>query len=548
VLGTKWISVGSVGGPTSIAVLPPMTKATDRGCRTRKLEQTAPGLKVNRAERLYRTLAPLLFGMAWTTLRLSGAAADSLRSRRGDLPAPATVDERRSTLRAHRGLRLQPESQVASRTLQGVDESLRGNTRISEVADQCEQRGVFGHNPPEPCGDAQDMHVEAGSAHLSTPSPTQVPLLWFHGASAGEMTAAVNLARLLRRHGYRFTAGFTTTNRAGLDCIRRLGGGDTLAALAPWDAPRWVERALERWQPAALFLVETELWPSLILAAARRNLPAFCVSARIYPRDVAGYRLIRSLIGPTLCRLTGILAQDEVERERFLRLGAPPQRSLVAGNLKHLADAFADAAVAEPPLQLGRQPGEIVVICGSIHADETEFLLDALARLPRGGMRTVMAPRRVECGAAVAAAAAARGWRVARRTAGPLPADWEVLVLDTIGELPLLWRSASVAVVGGGFGRHGGHNPFEPLRCGVPVLFGPHFGHFQQEAVALKESTPEAQVTDANELAQRLRAWVATPEVRLQVLTRQRRALPDASHIAQRYMEALSPWLDGVCA
>ncbi|HUI27695.1 MAG TPA: glycosyltransferase N-terminal domain-containing protein, partial [Candidatus Kryptonia bacterium] len=130
------------------------------------------------------------------------------------------------------------------------------------------------------------------------------PAVWFHGASAGEMAAALRLTTLLRQHGHRFTAAYTATNRAGLDFVARSAGADAVAALAPWDHPSWVARALDQWRPRALVLVETELWPRLILEANRRRIPVLSASARIYPRDLARYRLIRHLTTPMLRRLT----------------------------------------------------------------------------------------------------------------------------------------------------------------------------------------------------------------------------------------------------
>jgi 3-deoxy-D-manno-octulosonic-acid transferase len=368
-------------------------------------------------------------------------------------------------------------------------------------------------------------------------------LLWFHGASAGEVYAAARLANALRGAGYTFTPGFTAANAAGLSCAARtveaLSG---VAAMVPWDVPRWVARAFDLWRPAALFLVETELWPVLIFEAARRRVPVFSVSARIYPRDVRRYAAVPWVTAPMLQRLTAILAQNDEERERFVRLGARPERCVVAGNLKYIDADVAGSGVAN--VALGIPPGAPLVVCGSVHADEAMTVLDALHELP-ASTRIVVAPRQPEEGGVMEAAARCRGWRVFRRSAGPLPADWQVLVLDTIGELAAVYSQATVAVVGGGFGAHGGHNPFEAVVAGAPVAFGPHFEHFKEEAAALLAAAPEALVCDGNELARRVRQWVTQPAVRQDVVMRQQQRLPDGAAIRDRYLTWLTPWLNG---
>lgn len=370
------------------------------------------------------------------------------------------------------------------------------------------------------------------------------PLLWFHGASAGEMGAACALASLLARRGYRFTAAYTATNQPGIEFAAHVGAAHTVVALAPWDHPRWVARALDQWQPRALFLVETELWPALILEACRRNVPVFCVSARIYPRDFPRYRLIRSLTMPMLRRVTAVLAQNDAERARLVALGADPERCSVAGNLKYVANEATRSGDSSWCRELGLRGAEPLVVFGSIHADEVPLISATLEQLPLQALRVIVAPRHAPAVGAVMRAARRRNWRVHRRTTGPVPPDWQILVLDRMGELPAAYAMASVAVVGGGFEKHGGHNPLEPVMVGTPVIFGEHFDHFAQEALALQAATPEARVAAAL-LGRRVADWLNAPAERRRIVELQRRCLPDGAAIARRYVAALSPWLGG---
>lgn len=368
------------------------------------------------------------------------------------------------------------------------------------------------------------------------------PCLWLHGASAGEMAAAANLVALLRARGFAFSAAYTTTNRAGLDLIARRLAPCDVSGLAPWDAPRWVARALEHWQPAALVLVETELWPALIRAAAGRGVPVLCASARIYPRDVARYRLIRRFMRPTLGRLSAVLAQSEGERARFVALGAAAARCTVAGNLKHATTAppAREAEAFRRAIGLGER--DRVWVCGSVHEDEVELLCAASERVPAGLARVIVAPRHAAVVTALEAAARRRSWALARRSA-PSRDGWHVLVLDSMGELRAAYAGAAVAVVGGSFAAHGGHDLAEPVRCGAPVLFGPHIAHVEAEATALRGAVPSAEVRTPVELADRLSAWLGDDQLRRSVLSRQRAALPDPVAVAEHYASALEPWL-----
>lgn len=370
------------------------------------------------------------------------------------------------------------------------------------------------------------------------------PLIWFHGASAGEMTAALKLALLLRADGMRFTAGLTAANRAGVELAARAESGERVSAFVPWDAPGWVSRAFDRWKPSALVLIETEIWPRLIFEADRRQVPVFCVSGRIYPRDLLRYRAIRPFLGPTLRRLTAVLAQDDVERSRFIALGVPPERCFASGNLKYASIGPEAESGRRLGQELGIGDGERVLVFGSVHADEVRIICQALASLDGHGWRAIVAPRHASATQALLREADARGWAAQLRSGRPFDRRWRVLVLDAVGELADAYRLASVAVIGGGFGRHGGHNPFEAVSAGAPVVLGAHFAHFESEAAALAAATPEARVASASELGERIASWLRSDDLRQGALERQRRCLPDGRAIARSYVDGLRPWIE----
>jgi 3-deoxy-D-manno-octulosonic-acid transferase len=356
------------------------------------------------------------------------------------------------------------------------------------------------------------------------------------------MAAAANLVALLRGRGLEFAAAYTTTNSAGLRLIAGRLASTDVCALAPWDAPRRVGRVFDRWRPAALVLIETELWPALIGAAAERAVPVVCASARIYPRDVPRYRLIRRFLRPTFERIAAVLAQNERERAQFVALGVPPARCTAAGNLKHVAAPVTTAEADEFRRAVRLRGDERVWVAASLHADEAALLWRACARLPPDFARVIVAPREPAAVGALEAGAKALGWASSRRSA-PGRSEWRVLVLDTMGELRLAYAAAAVAVIGGSFAAHGGHDLIEPLRCGVPVLFGPHTGHVEPEASALRAATPAAAVATPEALAERLAEWMGDEPLRQSVWARQHAVLPDRGAIGERYGAAIAPWL-----
>ena len=361
------------------------------------------------------------------------------------------------------------------------------------------------------------------------------PTFWFHGASVGESLGSRILADLLAERGHRFAAAYTSANRAGFEYLHRCESGNPLVALSPSDTLASVTRAIERLQPRGIFLVETELWPRLIFEAHRRRVPIFSVAARIYPRDYPWLRVIRPFIARTLRRLTAIVAQNEVEQQRFLSLGAVPERCFSAGNLKYAGPTPSAGKDRELAAELGIQPNERVVALASLHRDEVAMLAKTIDCIVGRGFRVIVAPRHPQGAQLLTHLASLHRWNLVRRSDERMRSDWKILVLDTFGELARFFRIAVCALVGGGFGPHGGHNPFEPVFAGIPVAFGKHFHHFVSEAKALLERTPEALIENAEGAASLLLQWLDSAEQRDTAFERQHAALPDGEAIAESY-------------
>lgn len=323
--------------------------------------------------------------------------------------------------------------------------------------------------------------------------------IWVHGASVGEIRAAAALIDRLRESGENVVA--STMTLTGRDLLGRIRP-QVPCALAPLDHPWIVEAALRRVRPSALALVETELWPSWIAAADRHRVPVVVVSGRISDRSFPRYRRIGRWLRPILERIAVIGARSAADAERFLALGASFERVQVTGDLK-LEPPEERAGLAEDlKSRLGQVP---LIVAGSTHEGEEGELLEALAGVEEAGLRAslVLAPRHPERFRAAEALARSAGRTVRRRSRlGLRPlAEGEVLLLDSMGELPGLYARAAVAFVGGSLVPVGGHNLLEPILEGQPVLFGPHTENAREAADLALRTGAGRRVADGADLA-----------------------------------------------
>lgn len=241
------------------------------------------------------------------------------------------------------------------------------------------------------------------------PVRTDAPL-WLHAASVGELRA---LAALLQQRPQAADDAVLITTGTATGCAlarRMFGAAGHAVQLAPWDLPGAVSRFVAATRPRALLLVESELWPNLLAAAARQGVPVALLSARLSARSLARYRrLAPAMMRQAVQAIDVIGCQSETDRTRFIELGAAPARVHVTGNLKFDLRVDADLAVRGAQLRARWAPHRPLWVAGSTHAGEEAVLLDAQRRLMDAARDhalasplLVMAPRHPERFAAVA--------------------------------------------------------------------------------------------------------------------------------------------------
>src|SRR5262249_24760961 len=220
-------------------------------------------------------------------------------------------------------------------------------------------------------------------------SPLTGHPVWIQAASVGEAGIATALAAALTRERPSVPLLVTTTTRTGQAAAQRALPTQVARAYFPLDFRSSVRRALDAVAPSALVLVETELWPNLVLESTARRIPVVIVNGRLSDRAFRRYRLASSLFASALSRLSCACVQTAMDAERFAALGVPPERIHVTGNIKFATGAPArDAAAARAALGL---PCDVEVwVCGSTAEGEEDAGLAAFRALPEAGPRRLL--------------------------------------------------------------------------------------------------------------------------------------------------------------
>ncbi len=311
--------------------------------------------------------------------------------------------------------------------------------------------------------------------------PPMPGAVWLHAVSLGETRAALPLVEALRRAHPELrlllTHGTATGRTAGRKLMHEIDG----QVWMPYDTPGAARRFLRHFQPSVGVLMETELWPAMMREAQRAGMPVLMANARLSERSAAKGRRLAALLHPAATRLAMVLAQTVDDARRLREAGAP--RVMVSGNLKF--DMTPPPRLTAQGLQWRQALRRPVVLAASTREGEEGPLLAAWAALAVPRPLLLLVPRHPQRFQEVTALARMQGLTLHCRS------DWDdqppddaamadVWMGDSMGEMPLYYACADVALLGGSFAPLGGQNLIEAAACGCPVVMGPHTFNFAQ--------------------------------------------------------------------
>ncbi|KAJ4705105.1 putative 3-deoxy-d-manno-octulosonic-acid transferase [Melia azedarach] len=336
------------------------------------------------------------------------------------------------------------------------------------------------------------------------------PLLWFHAVSLGEGMAAIPVIRCCRRLMPNLTILMTTTTYCAFEVIKNRLPNGVIYQFCPLDIPVAVDAFLHYWKPNAIMIMESELWPNLIMGASKHGIALALLNARVSAESFKRWSgpVLLPLISLLLSKFSLIIPLSTLQAIRFQLLQAPPFTINFSGDLKYVND-YDDSGGDIGNLEdlkislLQRQ----VWMASSIHRVMLGVHKALMQTNP--GVVTIIVPRHPQHGKEIAQELQKEGKTVALRSQHEkLTTGTNVYVVDTLGELRQFYKLTPIAVIGGSFFPDlAGHNISEAAAAGCAVLTGHHVGHYSNMVLEMQRLNPLSvlQVSGKSELEEALR-------------------------------------------
>lgn len=389
--------------------------------------------------------------------------------------------------------------------------------------------------------------------------------VWVHAVSVGEVRAAKPLIQALTLQGeIVILTHFTPTGRAEgrrilADEIRR---GEVWQQWVPYDFQGSMRRFWRHFNPRMVILVEREVWPNLVHVASEQAAPVILASARLSEKSLKQARRLDRLFGGLLRdTYRGImlaLAQSDADAQRLFDAGVV--RVQVCGNLKfdmelpHVAVQAGEhwrERLARPVVALAStREGEDKPLVGQIKAFFEERAAKGDASPSPLFLLIPRHPQRFDEAARLLDAAGCRyaRWSVLRDDPGSDDClkVIDVVLGDTMGEMPFFYGAADMAIVGGSFEPHGGQNFIEACAIGTPVVVGPHVRNFADAVASALEANAIVQVQTPEQAFEQVNRWLGQPDEAQNLGTQAKSWVSNHIGATKRMMQAISELEDGL--
>jgi len=342
-------------------------------------------------------------------------------------------------------------------------------------------------------------------------------VIWFHAVSVGEAEALFPLVRHIQKQYPDAKLLITTTTPTGSARVKVVMQDSVAHVYLPYDVPDAINRFMRCFKPKLAVIMETEIWPNLFAGCGKNAIPLYIINARLSEKSSRGYRKISALIHPALAQVSGIATQTQDDANRFIAIGAASEKVNTLGNIKF------DVEIPPSTLAQGLQikadlfEGRFVWLIASTHKDEEALFLELYAEIKQKipELLLVIVPRHPERFADVKKLCEQFQLTVVMRTTGAKTyTETDVYLVDTMGELKVLYAAADVAFVGGSMVPVGGHNVLEAAAVGVPVMFGPHMENFKEIARGVLSHDAAIQCQNKDDLVNTILSLYQQPDYR----------------------------------
>ena len=303
-------------------------------------------------------------------------------------------------------------------------------------------------------------------------------LIWFHGASVGELLSIIPLIEILEKDKNINQILITSSTISSARVFDKFKFKKTIHQFFPIDANIISKKFLNYWKPVSAIFIDSEIWPNTIINLDKRKIPIILLNARITKKSFKRWCIIKDFAQRVFQYLSFTYPCNQ-ETLNYLKFFGVNNIKLI-GNLKFSQKKIRNDKI---PLQLKNFFNRKTHWCASsTHRGEEEFCIDAHCSLKKKykNLVSIIIPRHVDRRNEIIDIAKSKNLKFFCHSSGEMiPSDTEIYIVDTYGETETFYNLSNIVFMGGSIIKHGGQNPLEAARYGCKIIHGPNIENFK---------------------------------------------------------------------
>ncbi len=337
--------------------------------------------------------------------------------------------------------------------------------------------------------------------------------IWFHAVSLGEVISSETIIRRLLNDT---NLVLTTSTPTGYREAKKIYGNDVKIVYAPWDFIFFVKGFIKNFNPIALILFETEVWPSMIYLSEKRKIPIILSNARLSESSYKKYLLLSFFTKYIFKKLSLVLAQSNRHVKNFKNIGIQESKIKQVGSVK-----FDTNKIKTTESNLKEYAGNLI-LATSTHVGEDEIIIDAFCklRIEFPNLKLIIVPRHPERSDSVQKILENKN--INSNISSRIPNEMNSLsavVINTTGLLNSLYKLANVAFIGGSLlNKYGGHNIIEPASNKCAFIVGPYMRNFRDILGLFKDQHACMEINNSDELFNAYKELLNNNELRVNMI------------------------------
>ena len=304
-------------------------------------------------------------------------------------------------------------------------------------------------------------------------------ILWFHGASVGELQSIVPLLEKLVKNKKIKKILITSNTLSSSKVIQNFKSKKIIHQFFPIDTNFHTKKFIEYWNPGAVFFIDSEIWPNMIKNLYEKRIPFGLLNGRITKKSFKRWMNFPNFSKSIFSKFSICLSSSHESKIYLKKLGSKKVKLL--GNLKF---SQSENEKIRFDTKLRKFIKSKKVWCASsTHKTEEEFcgVVHKKLKTKYKNLLTIIIPRHIERAKKIENELKNLGLKIhLHEPKSQINNNTDIYIVNAYGKTKSFYNNCKNIFLGGSLVKHGGQNPLEATRYGCNILHGPNIDNFKE--------------------------------------------------------------------